>query len=166
LSELHIGAVTLIGETQGAHVQVTVLGAGSPGHRPLCGRVKMNAAEWASVNAARELVELERLRAEVEQNVEAHLMSDPTAEIAYLKAERDRLLAERDELRAEIEQIKNRLGLLSGVWGWRFAIRHKLACLVRDYPDDKETAAIIGTIDDAIATDNEGWAEGRAKGTP
>jgi hypothetical protein len=78
---------------------------------------------------------------------------DLTLYAGRVTTERDRLLAERDELRAEIEQLKKRAGLLSGIWGWRFAIRRKLAYLLRDYPDDKETAKIIATVDDAIATD-------------
>jgi hypothetical protein len=82
LSELHIGAVTLIGETEGVHVQVTVLGAGMPGHRPLCGRVKMNAEEWASVNTSPERTEIERLRAEVE-----HMRPVYVAAIAWNEAD-------------------------------------------------------------------------------
>lgn len=48
-NELQLGVLTLVGEQGGGHIHVTVLGAGQPGSRALCGRITITVAEWSSL---------------------------------------------------------------------------------------------------------------------
>ena len=54
--------------------------------------------------------------------------------------------AEVVRLRAECEHLRADRNRIWPVWKLRYTIRHKLGYLLRDYPDDKETASIIAAI--------------------
>lgn len=49
MKELSFATLTFLGEEAGAHVHVTVLGAGQPGQRPLCGRFTVRYDEWQAI---------------------------------------------------------------------------------------------------------------------
>lgn len=51
MTTLSIGPLTLVGEQAGAHVHITVLGAGLPGQRPHCGKFTVTTAEWLALEA-------------------------------------------------------------------------------------------------------------------
>lgn len=55
MAELSLGLLTLVGEPRGAHVHVSILGAGMRGQRPLCGTVVMRVDEWESLSKLLEL---------------------------------------------------------------------------------------------------------------
>jgi hypothetical protein len=46
---IRLGVLTLVGEPNGIHVHVSVLGAGHQGQRQLCGRFVTSPTEWASL---------------------------------------------------------------------------------------------------------------------
>jgi hypothetical protein len=45
-TEIEIAQLTFVGQLQGGHVHVTVLGPGPKGNRPMCGRFAVTDKEW------------------------------------------------------------------------------------------------------------------------
>jgi hypothetical protein len=57
-TSLKLGALTLVREFHGAHVQVTVLGDGALGQRALCGKFTTNVAEFESLQTLIPIIDL------------------------------------------------------------------------------------------------------------
>lgn len=114
MKQLSIGPLTLFGEHAGTHVHVTVLGAGAPGQRPLCGRITVTTAEWQALEAtasvmlvgARTQAELAGLRVLFEEQGRA------------LHATRATVTSQR----AELEQMQPILSVI-GDWDWPGIVR-------------------------------------------